>query len=78
MDGKTEQISRMILDYLRRNPDAGDTLEGIVEWWMNVQRIEYSAKEVAETLENLVRKGLIRMYKVGEGAAFYKINHDFF
>jgi hypothetical protein len=23
-----------ILEYLLRNPDAGNTIEGIVEWWL--------------------------------------------
>ncbi len=32
MNKKQEEISKMILDYLRKNPDAGDTLEGISKW----------------------------------------------
>ena len=73
MENKTEKISRMILDYLRRNPHAGDTLEGITEWWMNVQRIEFSTKEVAETLENLVEQEKIRIIERKDGNTAYAI-----
>lgn len=76
MDCKTEQVSRMILDYLRRNPDAGDTLEGITEWWMNVQKIEYSTKEVAETLVNLIRKGVIHAHHGKGSKTFYTLRKN--
>jgi hypothetical protein len=71
-----EQISRMILDYLSKNLEAGDTLEGITKWWMNDQKIEFSTKEVVETLKNLVRKGLIRAHDSKCGTTFYKIRRD--
>jgi hypothetical protein len=35
-----KNVSRMILDYLRKNPDAGDNLEGITRFWLNSERIE--------------------------------------
>ena len=59
MEKKTEKISRMILDYLRKNPDAGDTLEGITRWWLNMERIDLSVKEVAQALESLMEQGVI-------------------
>lgn len=33
----------MILDYLRKNPNAADTLEGIAQWWLEQERIEIGA-----------------------------------
>ena len=73
---RAEQISKMILDYLRRNTDAGDTLAGVARWWLEIERIESSVDEVAEALESLMRKGLIRKHKAGEGTVLYKINQD--
>ncbi|MHC4086025.1 MAG: hypothetical protein ACYSWZ_00805 [Planctomycetota bacterium] len=76
METKTEYISRMILDYIRKNPDTGDTLEGIVKWWLELARIESSVDEVADALENLIQKGIIRIRKLKDGTAFYKINKE--
>lgn len=70
---RQEEISRVILNYLCENPKAGDTLEGITRWWLEMQRIEFSVNEVEDVLESLVRKSVIRKYKVKDGTTFYKI-----
>jgi len=66
----------MILDYLQKNPDAGDTLEGIARWWLEPARIESSVDEVADALESLIQKGIIRMHKLKDGTTFYKSNKE--
>lgn len=80
MDGevnaKTEQISRMILDYLLRNPEAGDTLEGIVEWWLEMERTESSVDDVAGALESLARRGMITRRESKAGTIFCGINKE--
>ena len=60
-----EVIYRKILDYLSKNPDAGDTLEGITEWWLESERVDQAVDEVSEVLEALVKKGLIKKSKHG-------------
>ncbi len=76
MEKKTDEISRMIIDYLRKNPDAGDTLEGITRWWLNMERIDLSVKEVAQALESLVQQGMIRIRESKSGNIFYGICKD--
>ena len=76
MNEKQEKISGVILNYLQRNPDAGDTLEGIVKWWMGFENIESSVEDVADVLESLLQKGIIRMHKLKDGTTFYKINKE--
>ena len=71
---KREDISKRILNYLQRNPEAGDTLEGIVNWWLEMERIDFSMNEVEEVLQSLIQKGRIKMYKSRDGATFYRIN----
>lgn len=66
----------MILSYLRRNLKAGDTLEGITKWWLELERIEISVDEVGCVLESLVQRGVIKMHKVKNGPTLYKINHE--
>ena len=75
VEKKMEKISRMILDYLRKNPDAGDTLEGITRWWLNMERIDFSVKEVAQALESLIEQGVITINKTRGGTALYKFNN---
>jgi hypothetical protein len=50
-------IERQILDYLRENPAAQDTLRGIVEWWLLRQKITQSTTDVEKALANLVAEG---------------------
>ena len=73
MVSKKEQISRMILDYLRRNPEAGDTLEGIAKWWLETERIESSVEGVADALESLVEQGKIRIVDRKDGSTGYAL-----
>lgn len=76
MNKEQEKISEMVLNYLRRNPDAGDTLEGIVKWWMGFENIELSMKDVADVLEILIQKKAINVYVIADGTAFYKVNKE--
>ena len=76
MNKEQEKISERILSYLRRNPDAGDTLEGIVKWWIGFDNIELSMKDVADVLEILIQKKAINMYVIADGTAFYKVNKE--
>ena len=73
---KTEMISRMIFDYLSKNPDAEDTLEGITRWWLNMERIDLSVKEVEQALESLIEQGVITINKTIGGTILYKFNKE--
>jgi len=74
MNERQEKISGIIINYLRRNPDAGDTLEGIVKWWLVFENIESSMDDVVNVLETLIRKKAINMYSIADGTTFYKVN----
>ncbi len=67
-------MARMILGYLHKNPDASDTLEGILEWWLESERIEKSVNKVSGALEILLEKGLLKKVKSENGPLVYKIN----
>lgn len=64
----------MILNYLRRNPDAGDTLEDIAKWWLEMERIESSVDEVADVLESLVKQGMVNIRESKGSNIFYACN----
>ena len=76
MDGKTEHVSRMVLDYLQKNPEAGDTLEGITDWWLEMDRVESLEAEIADTLDYLVRKDVLVARKIEGGSTLFKMKHS--
>jgi Fe2+ or Zn2+ uptake regulation protein len=73
---RQEDISKKILDYLLKNPDAGDTLEGISRWWVQSEYIEQSVDEVASVLERLTEEGVVKKQEVKGSNALYKIRKE--
>lgn len=68
------EISRDLLSYLVDNPDAQDTLEGIVEWWLLQMKLESRTIKVKEALADLVAKGLILERTGSDSRLRYMIN----
>ncbi len=63
----------MILTYLRRNPDAGDTLEGISRWWLEYEKIDSTTEEVSVVLEKLIKEGKVKREVIKGDTPIYKI-----
>jgi hypothetical protein len=63
-----------ILEYLLRNPDAGDSIEGIVDWWLLEQRIVRAIEETQKSLDELVARGLLRARHALDGRTHYRLN----
>ena len=60
---RLSKVAREILGYLERNPDAGDSLEGVARWWLLQQRIHTAVEDVQRALDRLVRLGLVARRK---------------
>lgn len=71
---KTTEKAHEILQYLVDNPNAQDTLEGIVTWWLLVRTIKYQKALVKEALDMLVRDGLVIESRGSDSRIHYKIN----
>ena len=65
-----------ILAYLVDNPDAGDTFEGIVEWWLLHQRIKFETRTVSAAVAKLVDEGLIVEEKGSDSRVVYRVRRD--
>jgi hypothetical protein len=52
-----QTVLREILRYLVEHPDAKDTLEGIVKWWLSTNQGEWGRAVVQEALDLLVARG---------------------
>ena len=63
-----------ILNYLCDNPNAGDTFDGIVEWWLLHQRIKFETRNISEAVRKLVAEGLILENEGPDSRVRYRIN----
>ena len=70
------QIAVDILSYLAKNPEAEDTLEGIVDWWLLQQEIERKVASVKKVLDELVREELILEIQSSDNNRHYRINAE--
>jgi hypothetical protein len=68
------EIEGAVLDYLRSHPEAADTLEGIVEWWLPRQRYATARERIARVLADLVGAGLLRRDPLPGGGELYALN----
>jgi hypothetical protein len=76
MKDENQRLSEIIVDYLRKNPEAGDTLAGITRWWLEMEWIDQAVDKVEAALDKLRREGVVRKYKRRGGTTFYKINKN--
>ena len=69
-------IASDILAYLVEHPQAQDTLEGIVQWWLMEQQIKQAISDVKSALDELVREGFVFEHEGADGQARYSINFE--
>ena len=62
-----------MLAYLGDNSKPGDTLDGIVEWWMLTQTIKFETHTVSQAVAKLVADGLIIEKRINS-RIIYKVN----
>jgi hypothetical protein len=70
------EIERSLLSYLRGHPQAADTLEGIIEWWLPLQRYETARLRIEDALERLVADGTLRRDLLHDGAVLYALRDE--
>ena len=71
-----EDISGEILEYLRRNPEASDTLEGITEWWLLSHRISFEIKRVKAAVLKLVEEDWVIEIRGKNSKTYYRLNSE--
>lgn len=63
--------SAEILRYLSAHPQAADTVDGIVMWWLPRQRYEEAVDRVQRALDDLVARGLVDRITLVDGTVLY-------
>jgi hypothetical protein len=70
------EVGCEILRYLTGHPDASDTFEGIVQWWLLERRIERRMTETKKGLQMLVAKGLVLETRAADSRMHYRLNPE--
>ena len=70
-----QQLGYDILAYLAEHPNAQDTTEGIIEWWLSERAAKPNTILVEEALAELVDLGFILTRRTEDARAYYKVNH---
>jgi len=68
--GRARRIAREILAYLAKHPEAKDTPAGIRHWWLDEPDCS-SDEEVGMVAEDLVERGLLRVWEAGPGSSIF-------
>jgi hypothetical protein len=67
------ELCRRILAYLKRHPNAEDTLGGIAHWWLLEQRIQEDTALVQTALNCLVNRRQLVARRQADGRASYRL-----
>jgi len=54
------KVRDAILHYLQNNPYAGDSLEGVINWWLPQAYKKVDVSRIEQVLEQLVAMGSVR------------------
>ena len=73
---ETWTVAIQILRYLNEHPDAADTANGILEWWLLKQSISEAEDVVKQALDMLVDHNLINFVTSADGRKHYYFNVD--
>ena len=76
VDDQRCPMADKVLAYLVQHPQARDTMEGIVEWWLLEQRIRCAIADVEAALSDLVRKDFLISRQRSDGRISYGLNRE--
>lgn len=58
-------LGRQILEYLVKQPEAKDTLEGIMDWWLPATHPRARLEELERVLKHLVKRKWVTVTEAG-------------
>jgi len=73
---RSDTVSRAILRYLVKYPDAKDTLEGIRDWWLPGDFVNREKLTVQDALDVLVSRGWVTEGRRGSSEKIYGLNKN--
>jgi hypothetical protein len=70
-DESIEVLAREVETYLSQHPEAADTADGILRWWLPRVRLEEAQHDVQRALDLLVARGVIVERQLPDGSKVY-------
>lgn len=70
-DDDIARIADQINRYLESHPNAADSADGILRWWLARQRLEDSIRNVERALELLLKEGAVQKRIMIDGQVLY-------
>jgi len=67
-----------ILDYLARQPEAQDTIDGILHWWVLDSCIRKWGPKISKAVAELVEQGFLVEKPSPDGRIFYRVSPGYF
>ena len=64
---------RHLVDYWRARPEAADTLEGILSWWIPTATV--TAQAVRDALERLIAEGTVETAVAADGRVRFRLTN---
>jgi hypothetical protein len=74
-DQRIRDIATEIGRYLRANPDAADSIEGVRQWWLAQDNATVAPSMVDAALEILISQGVVRVRILADGTRIYSGRH---
>jgi hypothetical protein len=75
-DSASNEIEASVVGYLRHHPQAADTVEGIVNWWLPRQRYASERASIERALGRLVDAGVLKRSRLPDGVDLFALNHS--
>ena len=72
-DQEIASIANEIRNYILAHPNAADSLEGVIKWWLMRQRFESATDRVQKALDYLIAEGLVSKKAVASGRVVYAV-----
>jgi hypothetical protein len=71
-DDLVGELAAEIREYLAENPEAADTAEGIVQWWIVQRRFARGLSAVSRAIKRLVDEGFLEEVKTADGRSIFR------
>jgi hypothetical protein len=67
----TGELTKFLLGYLAEHQRAGDTLEGIAEWWLQRHQVRAVVEALQRVLDALCAQGVVAGVGTGRHRRYY-------
>lgn len=71
-----EEIIKAILRYMFEHPQACDSIEGIIDWWVVQGRISIQVEEATDAVRDLVTQGFLVRAVATISSVLYAVNKE--